>query len=145
MSFGLVLAQFGLLAALVWQVYLRWPHLQMSEAAAASLALAVALGVWTLMVNRPGNFNVVPEPKEDGRLVTTGPYEWIRHPMYTSVLLFAAGCALLIHGWWAWFTWLCLLLVLSFKALVEERMLLKQFAGYASYMRQTKRFLPGIL
>ena len=49
--------------------------------------VSVALAVVTLLYNQPGNFNIRPTPKTWGTLVTSGPYHWIRHPMYTSVLL----------------------------------------------------------
>ena len=45
---------------------------------------SVALIAWAIIHNRPGNFNIRPTPKVRGVLVTTGPYRWIRHPMYTS-------------------------------------------------------------
>jgi len=144
MSFGLVFAQFGLLAALLWQVYHAWPNLTFGTAGAALFAISIALGIWTLTVNRPGNFNVIPEPKEDGTLVTQGPYQWIRHPMYTSLLLFAAGCAVVIDGWWAWYTWGALLVILWFKSEVEEHLLIKHFPHYAAYRQQSKRFVPWV-
>ena len=142
MSHGLVFAQFGLLAALVWQVYRAWPDVTLGTAGAALLAAAIALGVWTLTANRPGNFNIIPEPLENAQLVTFGPYQWIRHPMYTSVLLFAAGCAVVIDGCWAWYTWGALLVVLWFKSELEEHFLVKQFPQYVAYRQRSRRFLP---
>lgn len=45
------------------------------------LALSGPLGGWTLLHNRPGNFNSHLEPKASGLLVTSGPYRLMRHPM----------------------------------------------------------------
>jgi protein-S-isoprenylcysteine O-methyltransferase Ste14 len=144
MSYGLVFAQFGLLAALLWQVYSGWATIVLGTAGAALFAVSFALGAWTLTVNRLGNFNIIPEPKDDGQLVTQGPYQWIRHPMYSSVLLFAAGCAVVINGWWAWYTWASLLLVLWFKSSVEEHFLVGRFPQYVAYRQRSKRFVPWI-
>lgn len=144
MSYGLVFAQFGLLAALVWQVYRAWPDLIFGTLGAGLFAVSIALGIWTLTQNRPGNFNVTPEPRDNAQLVTLGPYQWIRHPMYTSLLLFAAGCAVVIDGWWAWYTWGALLVVLWFKSEVEELFLAKQFPQYVVYRQRTKRFVPFV-
>jgi protein-S-isoprenylcysteine O-methyltransferase Ste14 len=144
MSYGLVFAQFGLLAALLWQVYTAWPDLIFGTVGAGLFAVSIALGIWTLTLNRPGNFNVTPEPRDNAQLVTLGPYQWIRHPMYTSLLLFAAGCAVVIDGWWAWYTWGALLVVLWFKSEVEELFLTKQFPQYVVYRQRTKRFVPFV-
>ena len=144
MNESLVFAQFGLLATLGWQVYHRWESLSWDSTASALLALAITLAAWTLTVNRPGNFRIVPTPKADGQLITVGPYQWIRHPMYTSLLLLAAGAALLIDGWWAWFNWAALFVVLLFKAAIEEHFLLEHYPQYRDYQSQSKRFLPWV-
>lgn len=142
MSAGLVFAQFGLLAALAWQVYAKWPAIALGNMAAGLFAMSIALGLWTLTVNRPGNFNVIPEPKAGACLVTKGPCQWIRHPMYSSLLLLAAGLAWVINGWWAWYTWLMLAIVLWFKSVIEERFLRDHFSAYTDYQTSTKRFIP---
>ena len=61
-----------------------------------------AVGVWALSANQPGNFNIHPTPHQNGRLIDHGPYRWIRHPMYTSVLLFGAAMAAAITSVNAW-------------------------------------------
>jgi protein-S-isoprenylcysteine O-methyltransferase Ste14 len=145
MNEGLVFAQFGLLATLAIQVYNRWPQVSLDNLSAGLLTLGIVLTVWTLTANRVGNFRIVPEPKEGGQLITHGPYHYIRHPMYTSLLLFAMVAVIIIDGWWAWFNWLSLLLVLVFKAVIEEGYLTKHFKDYAQYMKQTKRFVPWVI
>lgn len=72
-----------------------------------------------------------------------GPYRWLRHPMYTAVLLGAAACAAALGHAAAWGVGLALLAVLVAKARLEERWLLVQRAGYAAYRTRTARFLPG--
>lgn len=144
MNEGLVLAQFGLLATLMLQVGNRWSTLRIDHMSAGLLTLAVLLAVWALSANKLGNFKIVPEPKQGGKLIIHGPYHYIRHPMYTSLLLFAAACALIIDGWWAWFNWLALLMVLVFKAAIEEHYLLKHFSQYDEYTKHSKRFIPWL-
>jgi protein-S-isoprenylcysteine O-methyltransferase Ste14 len=145
MNEGLVFAQFGLLATLGVQVFNRWPNIRFDNFSAGLLTLGIVLTVWTLMSNRVGNFRIVPEPKEGGHLITHGPYRYIRHPMYTCLLLFAVTAVLIIDGWWAWFNWLSLLLVLVFKAVIEEGYLKKHYGSYANYMKHTKRFVPWVI
>ncbi len=136
----LVAAQFALLAWLIWPLTAQaW-----SLPALALLACALALGLWTLAHNRPGNFNIRPEPKPSGRLVTGGPYRYVRNPMYSAVLLFAAAEVVAYDDPWKILCWLALALVLLTKALLEERGLRALFPGYAAYARRVRRFIPGV-
>jgi protein-S-isoprenylcysteine O-methyltransferase Ste14 len=106
-------------------------------------ATAVALFLWILMHNRLGNFNIQPMPKAQGVLVTSGPYRWIRHPMYSAVLLGGAALAPMADvaaiGWGIWF---CLALVLWAKSVFEEQWMQERHPGYRAYMQVSKRFIP---
>lgn len=136
-----VLGQFGLLALL--PVLPPW-HWTWHPLGAALLALSLLLGTWTLLYNRPGNFNVRPQPHEGGHLVMGGPYRFVRHPMYVSVLLGAAGWALCAGGWLRAVVVALLVLVLDGKARFEERLLSRRWPGYAGYRARTARFLPWL-
>lgn len=142
---ALVTAQLGLMAALgMWAV----PPFLQGRAPLPAWALAAAgaaLGLWTLAHNRPGNFNIRPTPREGGRLVRTGPYRWIRHPMYTAVIACAAACAWAVGSAWAWLAAAALVAVLAVKAFFEERWMLQWHPGYDDYRRRTRRFLPFIV
>ncbi len=136
----LVAVQFALLAWLIWPLTPQaW-----SLPASALLGCALALGLWTLLHNRPGNFNIRPEPKASGQLVTGGPYRYVRNPMYTAVLLFAAAEVVAYADPWKILCWLALALVLVAKAILEERGLRAQHAGYAEYAKRVRRFIPGV-
>lgn len=107
-------------------------------------ALGMVVGAGAVWANRPGNFNIRPVPKEGGRLIEHGPYRWIRHPMYTSVLLLAAGCAVFLDTVTGAVWWCVLLAVLSVKAVQEERLMRQVHPRYAVYRARTKRFLPFV-
>ena len=91
-----------------------------------------------------GNFNVHPQPKVSGVLVTSGPYRLIRHPMYTTVLLSAAAMACVASQWSAWMLWLALLATLVTKARMEEQWLREHHPQYAAYCLRCKGFIPGV-
>ncbi len=135
-----VVAQFVLVAAMVlWPADWHWHAL-----AIVLVLAAVALGLWVLVNNRPGNFNIRPEPKSGGQLITGGPYAWVRHPMYATLLLGMAGVAVGSHSLVQAGLWLALLVVLHFKAALEERLLCQRWPGYTAYAQRTRRFIPGL-
>jgi protein-S-isoprenylcysteine O-methyltransferase Ste14 len=107
-------------------------------------AAGLLLGLWALSNNRPGNFNIRPEPREGGHLVQGGPYRWIRHPMYTAVMACALACALTAASPWGWLGVAALVAVLATKATFEERSMLAAHPGYAAYRARTRRFVPGV-
>lgn len=137
---SLVVAQFALIAWLIWPLTpQRW-----SLPALTLVACAAGLGLWTLIHNRPGNFNIRPEPKASGRLVTSGPYQYMRNPMYSALLLFAAAEVLAYADGRKIACWFALALVLLAKSMLEERGLREQHAGYAEYAQRVRRFIPGL-
>ena len=137
----LVAAQFGLIALIL--AFGAFPlHSPLAGIIGAGGAL---FGAWTLLHNRPGNFNIRPLPKSDGLLVTDGPYRWVRHPMYVALLLAMTSFNLAAPGLHAgWAALFALLAVLAAKARLEERLLRVSFPAYAEYAARTPGFLPGV-
>jgi protein-S-isoprenylcysteine O-methyltransferase Ste14 len=140
----LVALQFGLMAVMVVLAAPGWVNAQVPLLAWCLAALGVMVGTWAVTANRPGNFNIRPTPRDGGRLVQTGPYRWIRHPMYTAVLLLGLACAFTSTQPAAWGAWLALASVLLAKARLEERWLQTVYPAYAHYMARTRRFVPGV-
>ena len=139
----LVVLQFGLLALLGWRAMVT--TLATTVQVVSMLAVSGLLALWALAANRPGNFNIRPTPRPGGTLITSGPYRWIRHPMYTSVLLAAAAAARKSFEPADALIWLALLGVLLVKAAIEERALVRRFPGYQDYQVRTTRFVPWLV
>jgi protein-S-isoprenylcysteine O-methyltransferase Ste14 len=140
----LVILQMGLLLLLAAAAATAARAAQVPAPAWVLAAAALALAAWTLAHNRIGNFNIRPLPKAGGRLITSGPYRWIRHPMYSTVLLGAAALAWVAPAW-AWLAWAALAGVLWVKSSLEERALVQLHPAYAAYRRRTRRLLPWLL
>ncbi len=139
-SRGLVLAQLVLVAGLLWP-----GALFNFNSTGVGLATAGAmLGLWALTANRPGNFRVMPELKSGALLIQTGPYSWVRHPMYTAVLLMTLGGLICQFNRWRLLAWLGLFVVLCLKSAREEVLLMSHFPDYKVYRANTGRFLPGL-
>ncbi len=137
----LVAIQFALIGWLVWPFTPQaWSPLALAFAAGA-----VALGAWTLAYNRPGNFNIRPEPHARGKFVGGGPYRYVRHPMYSAVLLFAAAETTAYHDPWKVVASALLVAVLLAKAVIEERHLAARYPEYAAYAARVRRFIPWVI
>jgi protein-S-isoprenylcysteine O-methyltransferase Ste14 len=89
---------------------------------------------------------VVKVQEERGQsVVSTGPYRYVRHPMYASTLLFFPGAALLLGSWWGLMLCAVLLGLLVWRIPLEERMLENGLAGYDEYARKVRyRLIPRI-
>jgi protein-S-isoprenylcysteine O-methyltransferase Ste14 len=79
------------------------------------------------------------------KIVTTGPYAVVRHPMYSGALVMLFGIPLALSSWWGLFTILPITAVLVWRLLEEEKFLTKNLAGYSEYQNQVRyRLLPFI-
>ncbi len=143
LSYGLVFSQFLLIGLLImtldWQLLTGWTLLPM--------ALAIALGAWSVWVMKTVGFNIVPDPHEHFQLIEQGPYHWIRHPMYSSILLFFWPCVLtqpMGQNPTAWLLMTLLTLVLLIKLHYEEQLLAEKVHGYRDYQQRTAKILPFI-
>jgi protein-S-isoprenylcysteine O-methyltransferase Ste14 len=90
-------------------------------------------------------WSTTPQLKEDHSLITTGPYGYIRHPMYTSLYIIFIGLAIVSSFWPLWI--LVLLITMFFFRIVriEEHMMIDEFGDeYLSYIERTGRYLPRL-
>jgi len=79
------------------------------------------------------------------RVVTAGPYAYVRHPMYTSLTLLMVGIALLLSSVWALVPAAAIGGLFAFRTCLEDRLLVQGLPGYREYaQRVTSRWLPGI-
>ena len=107
----------------------------MAVAGAILLVSFVALG---------NSLTASPLPKQRGKLVTTGLYSYVRHPMYSGLLLLSLG-VVLDAGWWPQaVVALMLFLLLRIKAQFEETLLRKAYPRYATYAAKTPMFFPRL-
>jgi protein-S-isoprenylcysteine O-methyltransferase Ste14 len=92
-------------------------------------------------------WSLVPQADQNTGLVTTGPYRFVRHPIYLGFILIALGAALAFHSWLA----LCIVLAgivptFAWRAHAEEVLLSSAFGErFAAYRRRTKMIIPFLL
>jgi len=140
LSYGLVFVQLACLGliALTGPLFATNPVLLLLEGAAGFLGL---WAIWTMGID---NLNVTPDVKHRARLVTNGPYRYIRHPMYSALLVGALALVLDVFSPVRLSLWLFLLVDLLIKLSYEERLLSRDLEGYSTHMRRTRRLLPFI-
>ena len=88
--------------------------------------------------------SIMPEVRERQALVLSGPYRFIRHPMYTAVLLIAASFVVQRPESITFFAWGALLVDLLIKLRFEEQELVRAFPKYAESVKHVKRLIPGV-
>jgi len=89
---------------------------------------------------------VVKIQRERGhKVVTTGPYRYVRHPMYAGAMLFFLGTPLLLGSWYGLALAPFMMAMLAVRAVMEERMLIAELEGYADYAARVRyRLIPLI-
>jgi protein-S-isoprenylcysteine O-methyltransferase Ste14 len=111
--------------------------------------VALAVGLWLFARSHADlgtNWSITLEVREKHQLITEGIYRRIRHPMYSALLAYSIGQALVVPNWSAGPSYgVAMVLLIAFRLSREERMMLEEFgADYETYMRRTKRLLPGV-
>jgi protein-S-isoprenylcysteine O-methyltransferase Ste14 len=115
--------------------WLRW--------AAFALGLA-SLGLWTWTHAALGTlWSAQLQLRANHRLVTSGPYSRIRHPMYTAILAWAMSLGLVIGNWVPLIFAVWVVVILAARVPREEQMMIERFSDeYLEYMKRTGTFLP---
>lgn len=104
-----------------------------------------ALATYALVENRFFSSVVRIQTERGHKVVTGGPYRWVRHPGYAGSLLTYLALPLLLDSWWAYLMVLIIAPLLVIRTHLEDKTLIDELEGYADYTRQVRyRLLPGI-
>jgi protein-S-isoprenylcysteine O-methyltransferase Ste14 len=107
--------------------------------------LGLVLWLWSFGIMLfAKSYGLFPEIGQKSVLITKGPYRFIRHPIYSGMLLLAL--ALILNYWNTFRLFLFFLLLVSslLKLGYEEEILKKHFKDYTDYQKSTKRLIPFI-
>jgi protein-S-isoprenylcysteine O-methyltransferase Ste14 len=110
----------------------------------ALTTLGVAVAVWArYSIGQYWSARVTL--KEGHRVIRSGPYAWVRHPIYTGMLLAAMGTAVVVGEWRGIVAVAIIFAAHSYKALREEELLTRELGEeYASYRRSTGFLVPRL-
>lgn len=105
--------------------------------------LAILLMLWARVTFRARSFHFAANPTEGG-LVTTGPYRFIRHPIYSAACFIAWPGAILIGTPVAFVAGVLVTAGALIRIRSEERLLVERYPAYREYARATRRIIPWI-
>jgi len=138
----LVGIQFGMILLMLLPLGTQMVHTSLG---AFFIVLGLAVGVAALLKNRLGNFNIVPDIKEDCILIKDGIYANIRHPMYTSVITTMFGVLLLYWNvYYMPYVYGILVVNMIVKMFYEESLWKCHSEEYIAYTKNTSRLFPKI-
>ncbi|STX38107.1 methyltransferase family protein [Legionella feeleii] len=112
-------------------------------------ALGIAISMYFNYLTFRANTFAAPVVKiQKGRkqvVISTGPYAYVRHPMYTGAVFYFFGTPLLLGSWYGLIFSFLLSVLLAYRAYLEEQILRKELEGYGAYMKQVPyRLIPYI-
>jgi protein-S-isoprenylcysteine O-methyltransferase Ste14 len=101
--------------------------------------------MWVMRENSFAAPVVKVQAERGHRVIDTGPYAHVRHPMYSGTVLFFFGMPLLLGSWWGVILAPLFVGLFAIRAGIEERALLAGLPGYADYTARVRyRLVPGI-
>jgi protein-S-isoprenylcysteine O-methyltransferase Ste14 len=121
-----------------------WPVANSLRTVARLISLAGLVLIFVAAIGLGTSLTATPVPKQDAVFRSGGLYRIVRHPIYTGVLAYVVGSAIVSRSYWK--LAVCLLIVLFFnvKARWEEAQLRAAFPEYDEYAHRTPRFFPRI-
>ena len=111
----------------------------------AMLMMSTGFIMWVMRENSFAAPVVKLQTERGHHVVSSGPYAWVRHPMYSGTLLFFVGAPLLLGSWWGVALSPLFAILFAVRAGIEERALIAGLPGYADYTTRVRyRLVPGL-
>ena len=122
-----------------------WSNVSSLIVAIASVVLLVGYALYAEVLRENVYLSRVVEVQEGQRVIDTGLYSIVRHPMYSAVSLLYLSIPLVLGSWWALLTMSPCLLLLAARIRNEEQVLCQGLAGYADYIHRVRyRMIPFV-
>jgi protein-S-isoprenylcysteine O-methyltransferase Ste14 len=120
-----------------------WSHVPPAVVILALLCFLVGYGLFFMVLRQNSFASRVIEVTENQKVISTGMYGIVRHPMYMSILIIYLFSPLALGSYWAVIPALFMIPVLVARINNEEKVLLRDLPGYGEYMQKVKyRFIP---
>ena len=113
--------------------------------ALAAVAVAMAVTIWAMVVNRFFSSVIRIQTDRGHRLVTSGPYAYVRHPAYAVAPFLLVGGGVALGSWLAALIGMLMVLPVLRRTEREDQVLRERLAGYRAYAEKVRyRLLPGV-
>ena len=111
----------------------------------AMYLLSTAFIMWVFRENSFAAPVVKVQTERHHHVISSGPYAFVRHPMYSGIMLFFFGVPLLLGSWWGVAIAPVFAVLFAIRARIEERALVEGLPDYADYAARVRyRLVPGI-
>lgn len=122
-----------------------WSNMPAIISVLADIAVFAGYLIFFFVLRENSYASRVVEVEQDQKVISTGPYALVRHPMYVGVLMMYLFSPLALGSWWALIPAASIVVVLVVRIRNEEEVLLRELPGYAEYQQKTRfRMIPGI-
>jgi protein-S-isoprenylcysteine O-methyltransferase Ste14 len=122
-----------------------WSNVPLALVVAAEITVFTGYLIFFLVIKENQFASRVIEVEKGQKVIDSGPYRWVRHPMYLGAILMYVTSPLALGSYWALIPAVFIIPILIARILNEESVLTKDLAGYAEYKLKTRyRLLPGI-
>jgi len=106
---------------------------------------AMIMPLWALSANAYLSTMVRIQDDRGHRVVTAGPYQYVRHPMYVGTIFFGLCIPLFLGSWWALVPGGLIVVIFVIRTALEDKTLREELPGYAEYAQRVRyRLLPGL-
>ncbi|MEJ2251678.1 MAG: isoprenylcysteine carboxylmethyltransferase family protein, partial [Candidatus Lokiarchaeota archaeon] len=103
------------------------------------------IGIKAMLSNPYFELNIRIQEDRNQKVISTGPYKFIRHPGYVSETIMLFTAPLILGSFWGFVPNIVLIIIFIIRTAIEDRMLRKELSGYADYAKKTKyRLIPYI-
>ena len=142
------IAQFAFLAVLIVPAFdhrFMWSNVPVYAVIAGEILVVVGLFIVFLVFKENTFTSATIEVDTNQKVISTGPYALVRHPMYSGALLMLIGTPVALGSWWGLLTFIPIAIVIVWRLLEEEMFLSKNLAGYTEYCENVRsRLIPGL-
>ena len=142
---GASLGFVGLLVLPALDFRFKWSVVPLAGVAIGDILFAIGFGFIARVYRENTYTSATIEVAAGQRVIATGPYAVVRHPMYASALLYLAGTPLALGSYWGLVALVFMLPFLLWRLIDEERLLARDLPGYTEYQKRVRyRLVPGL-
>lgn len=122
-----------------------WSHVSTPVVLIGDVLVLLSYGLFMIVLRENAFLSRVVEVAQEQKVITTGPYALVRHPMYLSVVIMYLASSIALGSYWTLIPAALVIPTLVIRILSEEKILEKDLPGYVEYQQKTRyRLIPGI-